>query len=217
MNPIVKLFLNTARFALAFVLSFLFFVGIAKLHAMIDLGQKEAEEQKGKKKVLVEMIRKEEKPKEKKTVSRVRKVQQRSNENKLGGKSMDKFMPGIEDIAAGDGEPGAGVVQVKEASDTQAEVFEEGETDEPPIPLAMMPIAYPMDARERGIEGKLVVYFIIGHNGKIKSIDVVKSPSPIITREAKRTIRKWRFKPGMKNGIPVNVRAKKEIDFVLQK
>ena len=79
------------------------------------------------------------------------------------------------------------------------------------------PVAYPLEAREKGIEGTLVVYFIIGHDGKVKSIDVQKSPSPIITREAKRTIVSWRFKPGKKKGIPVNVRAKKEIVFELQK
>jgi protein TonB len=96
-------------------------------------------------------------------------------------------------------------------------VFEEGETDERPVPMQTTPVAYPLAARERGIEGKLVVFFIIGHDGKVKSIEVKESPSPIITREAKRTIAKWRFKPGKKKGIPVNVRAKKEIDFVLQK
>jgi TonB family protein len=79
------------------------------------------------------------------------------------------------------------------------------------------PVEYPVLAREKGIEGTLVVYFVIGHDGKVKSIDVQKSPSPIITREAKRTIATWRFKPGKKNKIPVNVRAKKEITFELQK
>jgi TonB family protein len=83
--------------------------------------------------------------------------------------------------------------------------------------MDMAPVSYPLEARERGIEGTLVVYFIIGHDGRVKSIDVQKSPSPIITREAKRTIATWRFKPGKKKGVPVNVRAKKEITFELQK
>ena len=104
-----------------------------------------------------------------------------------------------------------------QSHDLQVEVFEEGETDERPIPLETAPVAYPLEARERGVEGTLVVFFVIGHDGKVKSIDVKKSPSPIITREARETISTWRFKPGKKNGIPVNVRAKKEIVFELKK
>jgi TonB family protein len=144
----------------------------------------------------------------------VRQVKQSSNEGKtLGNQIVMKLVPDLS-VDAGEGGGDAAVVQ---SQDLQVEVFEEGETDERPVPVNTTPVAYPLEARERGIEGTLVVFFIIGHDGKVKSIDVQKSPSPIITREAKRTIATWRFKPGKKKGIPVNVRAKKEIAFELQK
>jgi TonB family protein len=202
---------NTARLALACAISFLFFVGISMLHAMIDLGPKNDKKLQAQQQVLMEVIRKP--PEErKKAMPQVRQVKQSSANKNLGNQVAMKLIPDLAVDAGGSGD--AAVIQ---SQDLQVEVFEEGETDERPIPMETTPVAYPLEARERGIEGTLVVYFIIGHDGKVKSIDVQKSPSPIITREATRTIQTWRFKPGRKKGIPVNVRAKKEIQFELQK
>jgi TonB family protein len=213
LNPFTQLLFNIGRFAAACVISFLFFVGVSLLHAMIDFGHNNKTQSQATKQVLVEMSRKP--PEErKKAMPQVRQVKQPSNEGKsIGNQIAMKFVPDLA-VDAGSGSGNAAVV---ESHDLQVEVFEEGETDERPIPLETTPVAFPLEARERGIEGTLVVFFIIGHDGKVKSIDVKESPSPIITREAKRTIASWRFKPGKKKGIPVNVRAKKEITFELQK
>jgi TonB family protein len=207
-NPVKRLILNIGRLAAACAISFLFFVGISMLHAMIDLGPKDANKSQAAQQVLMEIVRKP--PEErKKAMPQVRQVKQSSNEGKTLGNQFAMKLVADLSVDAGDAAGDAAVVQ--------AEVFEEGETDERPIPTNTTPVGYPLEARERGIEGTLVVYFIIGHDGKVKSIDIQKSPSPIITREAKRTIAAWRFKPGKKKGIPVNVRAKKEIVFKLQK
>jgi TonB family protein len=204
---------NIGRLAMACAISFFFFVGISMLHAMIDFGHKNNNKSQAAQQVLMEMVRKP--PEEhKKAMPQVRQVKQSSNEGKtLGNQIAMKLVPDLS-VDAGAGGGDAAVVQ---SQDLQVEVFEEGETDERPIPMKTIPVEYPLEARERGIEGTLVVFFIIGHDGTVKSIDVQKSPSPIITREAKRTIATWRFKPGKKKGIPVNVRAKKEIVFELQK
>lgn len=213
MNPFVRLLMNTGRLIAACAISFLFFVGISMLHAMIGLGHNTETKPQNSQQVLMEMVRKA--PEErKKAMPQVREVKQSSNEGKnLGNQISMKLVPDLS-VDAGSGGGDAAVVQ---SQDLQAEVFEEGETDERPMPIETTPVAYPLEARERGIEGTLVVVFVIGHDGKVRSIDVQRSPSPIITREAKRTIAEWRFKPGKKKGIPVNVRAKKEITFELQK
>jgi TonB family protein len=212
-NPVKRLILNIGRLAAACAISFLFFVGISMLHAMIDLGPKDANKSQAAQQVLMEIVRKP--PEErKKAMPQVRQVKQSSNEGKTLGNQFAMKLVADLSVDAGDAAGDAAVVQ---SQDLQAEVFEEGETDERPIPTNTTPVGYPLEARERGIEGTLVVYFIIGHDGKVKSIDIQKSPSPIITREAKRTNAAWRFKPGKKKGIPVNVRAKKEIVFKLQK
>jgi TonB family protein len=212
-NPVSRLVADIGRLAAACAISFLFFVGISMLHAMVDFGHSKDKKALAAKQVLMEVVRKP--PEErKKAAPQVRQVKHSSNEGKnVGNKFAMKLVP---DLAVDAGQAG-GDAAVIQSHDLQVEVFEEGETDERPVPINTMPVGYPLEARERGIEGTLVVYFIIGHDGKVKSIDVQKSPSPIITREAKRTIASWQFKPGKKNGIPVNVRAKKEIVFKLQK
>jgi periplasmic protein TonB len=210
---VVRFLGNIGRLAAACIISFLFFVGISLLHAMIDFGHNKDNKSQINQQVLMEVVRKP--PEErKKAMPQVRQVKQPSSENKsLGNQVAMKLIPDLGVDGGGNG----GDAAVVQSQDLQAEVFEEGETDERPIPMEMTPVAYPLEARERGIEGTLVVFFIIGHDGKVKSIDVQKSPSPIITREAKRTIQSWKFKPGKKKGIPVNVRAKKEVTFELQK
>jgi protein TonB len=204
---------NFGRLVAACVISFLFFVGISMLHAMISLGHKTDVKSQNSQQVLMEMVRKP--PEEhKRAMPQVRQVKQSSNEGKVAGNQISmKLVPDLS-VDAGAAGGDAAVVQ---SHDLQVEVFEEGETDERPVPIETTPVAYPLEARERGVEGTLVVFFVIGHDGRVKSIDVQKSPSPIITREAKQTIAAWRFKPGKKKGIPVNVRAKKEIVFELQK
>ena len=217
MNLALRLLANIGRFAAACAISFFFFVGISMLHALIDVGLKSKDKSQAANKVLIEMVRKPPEEEQKKAMPKVRKVTQSSDDKSLENQLTMKLVPDLAVDAGVGGDAGAAVVQVDKTKDLQAEVFEEGETDERPIPLETTPVAYPLEARERGVEGTLVVFFIIGHDGRVKSIDVQKSPSPIITREAKRTIARWRFKPGKKKGIPVNVRAKKEIVFVLQK
>jgi periplasmic protein TonB len=213
LNPATRFFVNILRLAVACGLSFLFFVGISLLHAMIGFGHKTDDKAKPVQQTLLEIVRKP--PEEhKKAMPQVREVKQSSNAGKaLGSQVPTTLMPDLTVDAGGAGGDGA----VMESHDLSVEVFEEGETDERPVAMETPPVDYPLEAREKGIEGTLIVYFIIGHDGRVKSIDVQKSPSLIITREAKRTIATWRFKPGKKKGIPVNVRAKKEVSFELQK
>ncbi len=206
------------RFCIACVISFFFFIVISLLHAMFDVGSDEDDNKDGPRKVLIEMVQKPPEKKPKKARPRVRKVTQSDQNKSLGNKMAMKLIPDLSvDAGVGGDGDGAGVVQVKNSQDLQAEVFEVGETDEPPMPMSVTPVAYPLAAREKGVEGKLVAYFVVGRNGKVKSIDIRKSPSPIFTREAKRTIKTWRFKPGKKSGVPVQVRMKKEFNFVIQK
>jgi protein TonB len=183
------------------------------LHAMIDFGQKNDAKGKAAQQTLIEVNKKP--PEEKKAPTpRTREVKQSSNAGKdMGPKMSMSITP---DIGPETG-PGGDNAAVIQSTNLQAEVFEEGDVDEKPMPISLTPIDYPLEAREKGIEGTLLAYFVIGMDGKVKSIDIQKSPSPIISREAKRTISSWRFKPGKKKGVPVNTRAKKETTFELQK
>lgn len=56
--------------------------------------------------------------------------------------------------------------------------------------------AYPEFARSRGIEDTLVVRYVIGKDGRIKNVSVIKPPQiEDFTRATLGTIRHWRFHP----------------------
>lgn len=75
-------------------------------------------------------------------------------------------------------------------------------------------IRYPKEARQEGIEGRIVCSFIVASDGTISNIEVVKGITPQLNREAMRVINlmpKWT--PGERNGEKVNVKCLLPIDF----
>ena len=68
-------------------------------------------------------------------------------------------------------------------------------------------LRYPIQPLESGIQGKVVVSFVVAEDGKIKDVAVVQGVHPLLDFEAvrvvKRTEGKW--KPGIKNGKPADV------------
>lgn len=203
---------NTARLVAAILVSFVFFVLVAMLHTMMGLGAKKDEKLNAQKPVLLEVIRKPPEQ-EKKQQQQIKNIQNANKSDKaFGNQASMRFVPDLALDNAGAGE-GDIVVQTR---DLKAEIFEEGATDEKPMPIRMSPIQYPERARELHIQGKLVVIIVVGYDGKVRSIEVQQSPSPIITQEARRTIATWRFKPGKNKGVPVNVRMRQEIEFQLK-
>ncbi|WP_162055187.1 energy transducer TonB [Pontibacter pamirensis] len=68
-------------------------------------------------------------------------------------------------------------------------------------------VRYPKEAREAGVEGIVVVKFIVERDGSITDVEMEKNLHPEIDQEALRvarmTDRKW--KPGLQDGEPVRV------------
>jgi len=64
-------------------------------------------------------------------------------------------------------------------------------------------LRYPQPARERKIEGKVVVSFIINRDGSIADIKVAKAVNPLLDREALRVMRMMpEWKPGIDKAKP---------------
>lgn len=149
------------------------------------------------------------KPQKQKTVRVREKIQKISNPGFKGSKGQlsFKFSP---DLSV----EGTGTIAMEE-TDLEAVVFEEGETDEDVIPLNITPVSYPQRARDLGIQGILEAVIVVGRDGRVESVKILKSPHTTITKEAKKTILKWRFKPAQNKGIPVKVRVKQVIEFKL--
>ena len=77
-------------------------------------------------------------------------------------------------------------------------------------------IRYPETLRQQGIEGKVVLTFVVTKKGKIKKIEVHGKPEPLLAKEAVRMIKKMPiWTPGKQNKKPVNVKFTLPIRFQL--
>ncbi len=64
-------------------------------------------------------------------------------------------------------------------------------------------------------EGRVMLFLVIDETGKVVSAEVRKSTDPGFNAEALKAARKWKFKPGTKNGQPVRARILQPISFKL--
>ena len=77
-------------------------------------------------------------------------------------------------------------------------------------------IKYPVIAEENGIQGRVIVQFVVGKDGHISDVRVAKSVDPSLDKEAVRVVKgmpKWI--PGKQNGQAVTVRYTLPVTFRL--
>lgn len=78
-------------------------------------------------------------------------------------------------------------------------------------------IKYPVVAAENGIQGKVIVQFVVGKNGSISNVKVLRSVDPSLDKEAVRVVSNMpHWTPGKQNGASVNVRFTLPVTFRLQ-
>ena len=78
-------------------------------------------------------------------------------------------------------------------------------------------IVYPTIASEQGIQGRVVLKFVVRPDGSIDDVQIVKSLEPSCDREAVRAVKKMpKWIPGRQNGIAVNVWFNLPVQFRLQ-
>ncbi len=86
--------------------------------------------------------------------------------------------------------------------------------DTPPVPIVAPHPAYPPWAREAGIEGKVLVRVLVGTDGVPKKAAIVSGPKGL-TEGVESAVLRWRFRPGLANGQPVEVWVEIPISFQL--
>ena len=83
--------------------------------------------------------------------------------------------------------------------------------------LALMQYLYPFEAQENGVQGRVIINFVVEDDGSISHVKVAKSADPALDREAMRvveTMPKWI--PGKQNGECVRVRYSVPVVFRLK-
>ena len=75
---------------------------------------------------------------------------------------------------------------------------------------------YPAVAQENGVQGRVVVSFVVGKDGHISDVTVLRSVDPSLDKEAIRVVRNMpRWTPGKQGGKPVRVRYNVPVSFRL--
>ncbi|HBY02435.1 MAG TPA: hypothetical protein DEG92_07875 [Rikenellaceae bacterium] len=78
-------------------------------------------------------------------------------------------------------------------------------------------LKYPDAAKEKKIEGRVILQFIVNKEGKVSNVKVVRSANSLLDAEAVRAIYSsplW--KPGYQNNTAVNVRYTFPVIFKLK-
>jgi len=82
----------------------------------------------------------------------------------------------------------------------------------PPSPLAQGAPGYPKDAKANGVEGTVIVMYVVTESGDVTGVRAVRGPEEL-RAVCEAAVRNWRFKPAMLDGRPVSVKRTARFPF----
>jgi protein TonB len=107
-------------------------------------------------------------------------------------------------VGSGGALAGFGEIHALTAAQTiQDETFDVSELGKKPEPVSQVAPVYPAELRKAKIEGLVTIVFVLDENGRVEEPRIENSSRPEFERPALEAIRKWRFRPGMKDGQAV--------------
>lgn len=78
-------------------------------------------------------------------------------------------------------------------------------------------IKYPVVAQENGVQGRVVISFVVEKDGSVTDVQVAKSVDPSLDKEAQRVVKSMpHWIPGKQNGSAVRVKYVVPVSFKLQ-
>jgi protein TonB len=96
------------------------------------------------------------------------------------------------------------------------DIFTPGQVDRNPRVLRPFRPVYPLDSQRRGIEGKVVIRFVVDENGQVQNPEVIKAePAGVFEQAALAAIVKYKFDPAVVNDKKVKCFAVLPIGFKL--
>jgi TonB family protein len=111
----------------------------------------------------------------------------------------------------------AGLVSFGVANSQAQDALKVGPGITPPKIISKVQPTYPIDAKKVKHQGIVVLATVIGTDGKVENIRVLKSVDPSLDQSAMDAVRQWTFEPALKDGKPVKVETHVEINFSLKK
>jgi len=91
------------------------------------------------------------------------------------------------------------------------------EVDQPPHFTRKMDPLYPYGARRKGIQGSVTVKYTVTREGKVVQPAVLEGePQGVFDESVLRSIRRWRFRPAIRDGKPVDVVIIATVEFAIR-
>jgi RNA polymerase sigma factor (sigma-70 family) len=108
-------------------------------------------------------------------------------------------------------------VAARNAAGAQAsKIYDAGALDRQPVAQRRVPPRYPAGLSQAGVEGEAVVSFVVGADGAVRDVRVVRATQPDFGAAAMEALKQWRFQPGLKGGAPVNARVSMPMRFTVE-
>jgi TonB family protein len=85
-----------------------------------------------------------------------------------------------------------------------------------PEPLSTVDPKYPQNLIAQHIRGQVILYAIIRKDGSVDSIQIVQSLDPQLDRNSIAALAQWKFHPGSRAGVPIDLEAVVYIPFNYQ-
>jgi TonB family protein len=84
-----------------------------------------------------------------------------------------------------------------------------------PVPLQKVDPKYPPTLISERVSGEVILYAVIRRDGSVDSIQLVRGIDEQLDANAISALRQWKFRPGAKQGIPIELEAIVHIPFRL--
>lgn len=122
------------------------------------------------------------------------------------------------DVALGSGgalAAGSGLFQESAAQAGGVDAFSVADLEKRPELIGAVPPAYPEALRKSKVEGSVTLVFVLDQTGRVEDPRVESSTHKDFEAPALDAIRKWKFKPGVKDGQAVRAYLRQPIRFRL--
>ena len=130
------------------------------------------------------------------------------------------FSTDIESVG-GEGGVFSGISDIQKTAAPQEsggqEIVDMSELEKRPEAVSQVAPAYPPEMRKAKIEGAVTLLCLVNSQGRVEEVQVENSSRPEFEKPALEAIRKWRFRPGVKDGKDVATYLRYPIAFRISK
>jgi protein TonB len=80
--------------------------------------------------------------------------------------------------------------------------------------VTKVPPQYPAEAKEKRIEGVVLMRVNIDHDGNVYKVELI-SGHPLLAPAAMEAVKQWKYKPFLLRGEPIEVESQVLVSFTL--